>query len=149
MKLKTTDEHIVELRVQQSGNKMDINEGIPQIIHTSKLRDPHYNNIKEELKIYEMRVNDEKRQAMEEGHIWIFVHDSKKDLDPIKTKIVERKLFDTFRQAINETGVDRLLPGVSDVEEGIKIYESFPHKEGTYKEGATKFGVVRFKLELF
>ena len=42
--------------------------------HDSKLKDPHYGNVKEGKKIYEVRVYDETRQKMKVSDIWIFSH---------------------------------------------------------------------------
>ena len=116
--------------------------------HDSKLKDPHYGNVKEGKKIYEVRVYDETRQKMKVSDIWIFSHNDNKDMIPIKTRIVEIKIYRTFREAIEDTDLDVLLPGIDDVNKAIETYNKFPHKEGTYKIGAKKYGVVRFKLEL-
>jgi len=113
-----------------------------------KLRDPYYENIKEGKKIYEVRVYDDKRKEMKVGDFWTFSHDNKKGMEKIKTIIVEIKIYKTFKEAIEDTDLSKLLPGVEDVNSAIKTYEEFPHDIGTYKEGAEKYGVVRFKLEL-
>lgn len=116
-------------------------------IYESKLKDPYFEYVKSGVKTYEVRVNDEKRKKMKVGDIWIFYHNDKQLL-PIETYITQITTYKTFKEAIEDTGVEKLLPNVKDINEGIKTYEAFPHDEGTYKEGAEKYGVVRFKLEI-
>ena len=41
-------------------------------IFSSKLQEPYYTYIRDGIKIYEMRVNDEKRKKMKIGDIWKF-----------------------------------------------------------------------------
>ena len=40
------------------------------------------------------------------------------------------------------------MPNARSVEDAVKLYEAFPHDEGTYKKGAQKYGVLRIKFEL-
>lgn len=119
---------------------------MPRSYHSMKLQDPHYDNILSGRKIYETRVNDPKRQAMKVGDIINITHDSDKTREGYSIVITDRQEYKTFRKAITTVGISKVLPGVKTDNEGIKIYESFPHKEGTYKEGAKKYGVVRFGL---
>ena len=42
--------------------------------------------------------------------------------------------------------LEKLLPQIKSVEEGIKIYESFD--DGKYKTDGEKLGVVRFTIAL-
>jgi ASC-1-like (ASCH) protein len=97
-------------------------------------------------KIYETRVNDPKRQQMKKGDIITISHNTKKSLKPYQVIISGRRKYKTFRATIKDSGVKKLLPDVNTIEQAIKTYESFPHDEGSYKEGAKKYGVVRFKF---
>lgn len=140
----------IGMELLNNSNNIDTSEvSVDTInIHQSKLQEPHYSNILNKSKTFEVRVNDPKRQLMQINDIWIFDHDSDKLKPPIKTKIVDRKEFKSFGEAIRYAGIQNVLPNVSTEEEGIRLYESFKHDEGTYKDGAKKYGVVMFKLEL-
>jgi len=116
--------------------------------HKGHLKNTYYEAIKKGLKIYEVRVNDDKRKKIKEGDEWIFENDEKPEQPKLITKIAEVKTYKTFEEAIKETGVSKLLPEITSDDVGIEIYESFEHDEGTYKKGAEKFGVVRFKLDV-
>lgn len=117
------------------------------VIHNGKLQSPHYENIRDGLKIYEMRVYDEKRKQMSVGDIWEFRHNDNKDEPILKTLITEIKIYKSFNEAITEKGYKSLLPNTKNDEEAIKIYESF--NNGKYKTDALKYGVVSFKLKVF
>ena len=116
------------------------------MIHSGKLQSPYFEFIQNGVKIYEMRVNDKKRQEMNVNDIWIFTHNHNELLGTIQTRIVERKIYKSFEEAIQDTGFTNLLPNASSIEESIDIYNSFGN--GSYKIDAESFGVVRFKLEL-
>ena len=115
-------------------------------IHESKLQSPYFEYVRDRVKIYETRVWDEKRKRMNIGDLWYFTHSSDSGLEKIKTRIVEVKIYSSFREAIVDSGVAQLLPQISDLEQAISIYESFDN--GNYKIDAEKFGVVRFRIEL-
>lgn len=114
--------------------------------HSAKLQSPYYEFIRDRIKIYETRVYDEKRRKMNIGDMWIFSHNTEQNLPVIKTVITYIKIYKSFREAIEDTGVEKLLPQIKDVEEGIKIYESFDN--GNYKIDGEKYGVVRFTIQV-
>ena len=112
-----------------------------------KLDEIYFNYIKDGVKLYETRVYDCKRQKVKLLDIILF-----KERDSNRTfeaKITELSYFKTFKEAIEEVGIRKVLPNARSLVDGIKIYESFPHGEGgTFKEGAIKYGVLRMKFEL-
>lgn len=114
--------------------------------HYAKLQSPYYEFIRDGIKIYETRVYDEKRRNMNIGDLWIFSHNNEQSLPVIKTKITDIKIYKSFREAIEDTGVEKLLPQINNLEEGIKIYESFDN--GNYKIDGEKYGVIRFTIDL-
>jgi ASC-1-like (ASCH) protein len=112
----------------------------------SRLQSPYYEYIRDGIKIYEMRVNDEKRQKMNIGDIWKFNHVHDETLPSYHTKIIDKKIYKSFEEAIEETGYEKLLPNATSKEESITIYNTFDN--GNYEKDAKKYGVVRFSLEV-
>lgn len=107
----------------------------------------HFNNILSKKKIYETRIYDKKRQQIKLLDIINFT-DRGSDRS-FYARIVELSYFDNFREAIEEVGVEKVLPNAKSLDDGIGIYETFPHKEyGTYKEAAKKYGILRMKFQL-
>jgi ASC-1-like (ASCH) protein len=115
--------------------------------HHWHLAYPHFDNVLNGKKIYETRVNDEKRQLIKLGDIIEFTHQTE-NRQPYSIVVIGIDYFKSFKDAIETSGVKKVLPNVSTVEEGVKLYEAFPHKTGTFKDGAKKYGVVRFHLHL-
>lgn len=107
------------------------------LIFESELNDKYYECIKNGSKKYECRLNDEKRRRINVGDIWIFNK-------TLKVKVVEKKIYQNFEDAVLNTSLSELLPDVTTKLEAIQIYHRF---EG-YKAGASKYGVVVFKIEL-
>jgi ASC-1-like (ASCH) protein len=106
----------------------------------------YFDFIKQQIKLYETRVYDAKRQQIKLLDKVTF-HDrgSKRTF---KALITELSWFKNFKEAIEPVGIKKVLPNAKSLKEGIKIYESFPHSEGSYKKGATKYGVLRMKFKL-
>lgn len=106
----------------------------------------YFDYIKNGIKIYETRVYDKKRQSIKLLDIIKF-----KDRGSNRTfnaEITELSWFLNFKDAIEEVGVKKVLPNAKSLSEAIKIYEQFPHDEGTYKQAAKKYGVLRMKFKL-
>ena len=110
------------------------------------LQSPYYEYVRDGKKIYEMRVNDDKRRKMNIGDKWKFTHATDETLPQFETQIMDKKIYKSFEDAIDETGFEKLLPNAKSKEEAIKIYNAF--NNGHYEIDAKKYGVVRFTLKV-
>jgi len=115
-------------------------------IFSSKLQEPYYTYIRDGIKIYEMRVNDEKRRKMKIGDIWKFKNANNENLPEFNTKIIDKKIYKSFQEAIKKVGYKKLLPNCKSIEEAIKTYNAFDG--GMYQVDAKKYGVVCFRLKV-
>jgi len=114
--------------------------------HDMKLDTMYYDYIMSGKKIYETRVWDAKRKQIQLMDIALF-----KDRGSNRTfmaEITELSYFKGFKEAILDSGLKKVLPNATSVDQGVKLYESFPHDEGTFKQGAKKFGVIRMKFNI-
>jgi len=111
-----------------------------------KLDSIYYELIKNKQKLYETRVFDPKRQKMRLLDVIEFTN--RETGKKMNAKIVELSHFKTFELAIRDCGLKKVMPNARSVEDAVKLYEAFPHDEGTYKKGALKYGVLRIKFEL-
>ena len=112
----------------------------------SKLQEPYYTYIRDGIKIYEMRVNDEKRKKMKIGDIWKFKNANNEKLPEYNTKIINKKIYKSFEEAIKKKGYKKLLPNSKSIKEAIKTYNAFDN--GMYEVDAKKYGVVCFRLKV-
>jgi len=115
-------------------------------IFSSKLQEPYYTYIKDGIKIYELRVNDEKRRKMKIGDIWKFKNANNEKLPEYNTKIIDKKIYKSFEEAIKKKGYKKLLPNSNSISESIKTYNAFDN--GMYEVDAKKYGVVCFRLKV-
>ena len=111
-----------------------------------KLDSIYYELIKNKQKLFETRVFDPKRQKMKLLDVIEFTNRDTKQ--KMTTKIVELSHFKNFNDAIRDCGLKKVMPNARSVDHAVKLYEAFPHDEGSYKKGALKYGVLRIKFEL-
>jgi len=111
-----------------------------------KLDPIYYQLINKKQKVYETRVFDPKRQKLKLLDVIEFTN--RETGEKMKAQIVELAHFKTFELAIRDCGLKKVMPNARSVGDAVKLYEAFPHDEGTYKKGAQKYGVLRIKFDL-
>lgn len=62
----------------------------------------------------------------------------------VTCEVTDVKFYSSFQAMLLESGLDRCLPGVPDVEVGVGIYQGFPG----YKERELEFGVAAIHIKL-
>ena len=62
----------------------------------------------------------------------------------VTCKITKVVFHDTFKDMLSGAGLEKCLPGVNSVEEGVEIYRSF----SGYRQRELEFGVVGIHLEV-
>jgi len=92
-------------------------------------------------KSYEGRLDHGDVKPINTGTIIIFYTE---DLPELKVKVVSKHHFSSFADMFQNIAINKLLPGLTSVEEGIELYRSFPG----YREGEMTYGVVVFGIEL-
>jgi len=112
------------------------------MIHEMKLKEIYYNKIKNGEKVYEIRLNDEKRKLIRVGDIIIFKKEPELT-DEIKTKVEELIFFKSFKEMAsflpaNKIGFDKI-----NTNEIVNIYHEFYSKKDEQK-----FGVLAIKIKL-
>ena len=94
------------------------------------------------IKLYEVRVYDEKRQKI--NLLDVIEFSDRGSNRTFEAKITELSWFSNFRDAIYEVGVRKVLPNAKSLDDGVITYENFDNKN--YKKNAKKFGVLRMKF---
>lgn len=105
------------------------------------VQNPYFLLIKEGKKTVEGRVHKNKYREMQVGDLIEFQNEN----DPQQTllcRIEHKRVYPSFKQMLDQEGVDLCLPGVQSVDKGESIYHGFP----SYPEGAMEFGVVAFRI---
>jgi len=99
------------------------------------LREEYLMAIATGKKRIEGRLYDEKRQKIQPGDTIIFEN-------RLMCVVKDVRVYSSFREMLERESIENVLPGVENVEEGVKVYRRFYPEE---KE--RKYGVVAIEVE--
>ena len=112
------------------------------MIHEMKLQSIYFDKIKNGQKIYEIRLNDEKRQLLNKGDIIIFKKEN--DLNQnLQTIIKDLIYFNSFNDMVSTLSPKQIGFENNSKDEIIDIYHSFYSTDDEIK-----YGVVAIKVEV-
>ena len=112
------------------------------MVHEMKLKAIYFDKIKSGQKIYEIRLNDEKRQLIDVGDAIIFkkAPDLKENL---KTIVKDLIYFKSFNEVLNTLPMNKLGFDKNTKDEVEKIYYKFYSVDDELK-----YGVVAIKVDV-
>ena len=64
--------------------------------------------------------------------------------EQLRGKVVAVNRYASFKSMLESEGITNMLPGATDINEGVRIYTSF----GSYAEDVKKYGCVAILFEL-
>jgi ASC-1-like (ASCH) protein len=110
--------------------------------YSLRVSEPWFSLILFGLKTVEGRKNRGLFQQMKDGDIVEWTNDS---IIPrsVKTRITGKAVYPTFIEYLETEGLDKCLPGISEMNDGLSIYYKY-----FTKEEEKEFGVVAIHLEL-
>jgi len=111
------------------------------MIISMKLKEIYFNQIKSGEKIYEIRINDEKRRQLSVGDTIEFK--KKPDLvEVLPAKVVDLVYFDSFNQMLQNLKVEELgFKGMTK-----KEVEDLYHQFYSFEE-ESNYGIVAIKID--
>ena len=112
------------------------------MVHEMKLRSIYFDKIKNGTKIYEVRLNDEKRQLIKVGDVIIFTKESEFK-DSFNTIVIDLIYFDSFAEMVNALPLSKVGFETENANEVVDIDHQF---YSTQQEN--KYGVVAIKVEI-
>lgn len=96
----------------------------------------YFDAIKSGQKTVEGRINTPKYQDLKAGiDILFFLEKTEEKIVCTITKLVT---YTNFKDMLQKEGVETMLPGVTLIDDGIRLYESF----GNYKEEIKTYGAL-------
>ena len=110
--------------------------------HKLGLQEVYYRLVKSGIKIYEGRLNDEKRKLMNVGDTIEFLKDPDR-VDSFQAIIVNRYEFSSFNEMVDKLELKKLGFIKESKEEIIKVYHQFYSSEDE-----SKYGVVVFEVKV-
>lgn len=104
------------------------------------LQPKHYDFIKNGTKHIELRLYDEKRQAIQKGDIIEFSNSSNEIL---QAEVIDLLRYDSFKELMNDYDISELADDSMTKEELLKtLQEFYPN------EKQAKYGVVGIKVKV-
>ena len=101
----------------------------------------HFENIKKGEKIYEVRLNDEKRQILENGDYICFTNNT--TLEIMVVKVTELLHFDTFEDMAKSLNYSDIGFNTLSESEVLETYHTYYSKEKEHQ-----YGVLAIKIEV-
>jgi len=130
---------------QYTNNKYNsINNNMTNSItqYNENLSEPWFTLISLGLKTIEGRKNKGRFKEMQIGDIITWTNNDFLYRE-IKTRITGKASYTTFEEYLNNEGLDKCLPGISNMETGLSVYFKY-----FTKEDEQKHGVIAIKLEI-
>ena len=125
-----------KINLNKKYNKMDTKKYIENV------SEPWFSLISLGLKTIEGRKNKGRFKDMQVGEI---IEWTNNDFNPRSTltRITKKQKYDTFREYLETEGLNKCLPGITNIEDGLSIYFKY-----FTKEDEKEFGVIAIGLEL-
>lgn len=111
------------------------------MIHEMKLREIYFDKIKSGEKIYEIRLNDEKRKLITVDDDIVFKKEPELK-EALTAKVKELIHFDSFNDMVNFLPLKDVGFANASKEEVIDIYHQFYSQEDE-----TNYGILAIKIE--
>ena len=110
--------------------------------YVENVSEPWFTLISLGLKTIEGRKNKGRFEEMEVGDI---IDWNNKDFNPrnVLTKITKKTVYNTFQEYLEKEGLQKCLPGINTIEDGLSVYFKY-----FTEEDEKKYGVVAIGLEL-
>lgn len=105
------------------------------------VRDPWFTLIREGLKVVEGRLNKGRFSKLNEGDI-VHWEVTGKQKPRCTTTIINIVHYPSFDAMLRTETIERVLPGVPDVDSGVKVYRQFYTKEQERKLGVLAIHVA-------
>lgn len=110
--------------------------------YSENLSEPWFTLISLGLKTVEGRKNKGRFKDMQVGEI-VEWKNADFNLRSVLTRIAHKKEYDTFAEYLETEELDKCLPGITNMEDGLSVYYKY-----FTKEDEKEFGVVAIGLEL-
>lgn len=103
--------------------------------YKKNLSEPWFSLIKLGLKKYEGRLNKGDFAKMKKNDVLEFSNNDFGFIRTVRCKIKSVKIYDTFRLFLEDKTLQKCLPGIDTIDNGVKIYYKYynKHDENTYK----------------
>lgn len=117
------------------------------IKYTENVSEPWFTLISLGLKTVEGRKNKGRFKEMNVGDIIIWTNN---DFMPrkIKTKIIRKTVYNTFKEYLETEGLKKCLPGIPNIDYGLAVYYKYYTKQEENEYGVCAIKLKRLKKDI-
>ena len=105
------------------------------------LRQQYFDAIKLGLKTVEGRLNSPKFKDLKPGMNISFTSVNTNEI--IVYTVEAMNVYANFTDMLQSEGVDKMLPGITSIDEGVALYENFPG----YRDDVKKSGALAIRIK--
>jgi len=105
------------------------------------LKHEYFDAIQSGLKTVEGRINSSKFKDLKIEDLISFA--STRTNETIICIVIDIKTYSNFEDMIQQEGINKILPGIPSISEGVSIYESFPG----YSDNVKKIGAIAIRIQ--
>ena len=111
------------------------------MLYESHKQEPWFSLIATMEKSIDGRLKKGKYAEIKPGdYLIVFSNDEKND---IKTKVLAVRYYPSFREMLKNEDVEKILPGLTDIETGVETYRKF-----YTQDDEKQYGVVAIEIEI-
>lgn len=138
----TTDDSEVVTAQNQQGDDTEATEQQTPQLHTVTLLSQYLHAIKSGAKTVEGRTYCGKYKDICVGDMIHFVSNTNPD-EEVVARVTHVNVYPGFKEMLIAEGLSACLPGVSNIDEGVQIYHSFP----MYEERSKQYGALALRIK--
>lgn len=113
--------------------------------HTLHIQTKWYNLIASGKKVLEGRLAD-KSEGVTDIKLGESILFHTEGHAPLRVEVISIDHYPDFTTMLSDGRLERLLPGIDSIEEGVEIYRSFPQYRALERQyGAVVFGIISNK----
>ena len=90
-------------------------------IYTVTVKEPWFSFIKQGEKKIEGRLNRGLFRKINKGDIVVWINRDQK----VKVRITDKKVYKSFREMIEKEGLDKVLPSIKTIDDGVNVYRQY------------------------
>ena len=113
------------------------------MIHSITIKNPGFEDIKNGFKKIEGRLNKGDFSQMKKGDCIVFINNDFEFQRSFTCKITSIHNYDTFKTYLENETLEKCLPGIDTITQGISIYYKYYKKEDE-----KKYKIKAFRLKL-
>lgn len=117
--------------------------GLNRILFTLQLQMRFFTQVTLGKKVIEGRIFTPKYASLAVGSI-IRMTEAERASHFVDVHVTRLTRYSSFRNMLKNEGIENCLPGVDCIEEGVKIYHSFPD----YQVNEAKYGVLAIGIKV-